>query len=510
MYQQQSSLPERYLDENRIRRMKSLRRPASYGKADTRTSAYDCSGLRASLPTPPRLPPKLLKKHREERRDERRDEPRQWAPMKASRHSQETVNPIRKIVDTLSVPPNPNKEPIRLNLGDPTLTGNLPPSDASIRAIEEALHEHKSDGYGPSVGTLAAREAVAQHFATADMPIHADDVILASGASHALDLAITAIADPGENILVPAPGFPLYQTLSQPNGIETRQYNLKMNDGGLVDLDHLESQIDSLTRAIIINNPSNPTGVVFPRSHLEAILRLANKHKLVIIADEIYGDLVYDGAVFHPMASLSPRVPIISVDGIAKRYLVPGWRMGWAIVHDRYGVLAEVKKGMIALSQKIVGPNSLVQGALPKILRDTPQSYFDNIRNVISKNAAIVHEILGRVPGLKPLRPQGAMYGMVGFSNEYYGEETEFMQSLITEEAVYCLPGSAFNLPNWFRLVLTYPEEVTREACERISAYCHRKLEERHAKPVQPPTRTLSALGDGSDGNLSTVESECE
>jgi tyrosine aminotransferase len=175
--------------------------------------------------------------------------------------------------------------------------------------------------------------------------------------------------------------------------------------------------------------------------------------QITIIADEIYGSLTYDGAIFHPMASLSPKVPIITCDGIAKRYLVPGWRLGWLIVHNRYGVLTEVKAGIVALSQKIVGPCALVQGALSSILKNTPQSYFDHIKAVISANAAIVWEVLSKVAGLKPLKPQGAMYMMVGFDRDIYGEETKFVQGLITEESVYCLPGSAFNLPNWFRLV---------------------------------------------------------
>ncbi|KAI6177244.1 Tyrosine aminotransferase [Aphelenchoides bicaudatus] len=484
---------QNYYVDPRVRKTKSVRR-TGYGSPvlprSLDSKVFDCTSVYNTLP---RVPPKIQRRRQEQRRQQEKSE---WAPLKQSKHAQNTVNPIRKICDSLAVPPNPLKDPIRLNLGDPTLTGNLPPSEATVRAIEEALHEHKSDGYGPAVGIAEARQAVASHFSTPTMKIHPDDVILASGASHALDLAITAIADPGENILVPAPGFPLYTTLCRPNGIDTRQYNLKMNDGGLIDLTHLEAQIDENTRAIIVNNPSNPTGVVFPKEHLEDILQLAYKHKLVIIADEIYGDLVYDGAVFYPMASLSPKVPIISVDGIAKRYLVPGWRMGWAIVHDRYGVLTDVKKGMIALSQKIVGPNSLVQGALPKILRDTPQSYFDNIKDVISRNAAIVFEYLSRVPGLRPLRPQGSMYAMVGFDYEMYGDETSFMQALITEESVYCLPGSAFNLPNWFRLVLTYPEEVTREACERIVEYCTR-----HISPIKPLAMPIShSMDDGSEG----------
>lgn len=111
---------------------------------------------------------------------------------------------------------------------------------------------------------------------------------------------------------------------------------------------------------------------------------------------------------------------------------------------------------------------------------------------MIAANAAVVYEMLGRVPGLKPLRPQGAMYMMVGFERDLYGEETPFVQNLIREESVFCLPGSAFNLPNWFRLVLTYPAEVTREACERIVAYCECRRRRRH--PSAP--RLVRLTGD--------------
>ena len=120
-----------------------------------------------------------------------------------------------------------------------------------------------------------------------------------------------------------------------------------------------------------------------------------------IIADEIYGDLVYNGGIFHALASLLPKVPIITCDGIGKRHLVPGWRLGWAIVHNRFLALSEVRNGMVALSQKIVGPCSLMQAVLPEILFNTPASYFANIKNVIAKNADIVYEVLSHVPGLR-------------------------------------------------------------------------------------------------------------
>uniref|UniRef100_A0AC34Q5V7 Tyrosine aminotransferase n=1 Tax=Panagrolaimus sp. JU765 TaxID=591449 RepID=A0AC34Q5V7_9BILA len=400
-----------------------------------------------------------------------------WTKMRASKHARNTVNPIRRIADKMSVPPNPDKYPIKLNLGDPTLMGNLPPSEASVAAIIETVLSHKSDGYGVSVGTLAARQAVADAFSLPGAPIDPDNVILASGCSHAIQMALEALADPGDNILVPYPGFPLYTTLCTPHGIETRGYGLRMNEDGLIDLVDLERKIDSRTRAIIINNPSNPTGIVFPKHHLEAILKIAEKHRVVIVADEIYGNLTYDEEhEFIPIASLSPKVPIITCDGIGKRFLVPGWRLGWAIVHNRYGVLSEVREGMIALSQKIVGPCSLIQGALPKILRDTPKSYFDNITSVLRENADICMNAFSQIPCMKALRPQGAMYLMVKIDEEQLGEETELVQELIRNESVYCLPGSAFNCPGWIRLVLTLPQDITREACERISRYCITKL----------------------------------
>uniref|UniRef100_A0A914KP02 Aminotransferase class I/classII domain-containing protein n=1 Tax=Meloidogyne incognita TaxID=6306 RepID=A0A914KP02_MELIC len=202
--------------------------------------------------------------------------------------------------------------------------------------ISNAVDSHKFDGYGPAVGTLSAWAAIVEKFSTPEAPFTADYV--------------------GQNTLVPRPGFPLYSTLCQPNEIESRQYRLEMDDRGLIDLSHLESLIVSQMRAIIVNNPLNRTGVVFPEEHFEQILELAQKYKVHIIADEIYGDLVYgEGARFRPMTTSSPLVPIITCDGVGKRYLVPGWRLGWLIVHDRCGgILSEIKKGIVALSQHIV------------------------------------------------------------------------------------------------------------------------------------------------------------
>jgi len=148
------------------------------------------------------------------------------------------------------------------------------------------------------------------------------------------------LANPGQNILVPRPGFPLYRTLAEGLGIRTKFYDLNPECGWEVDLEHLESQIDDQTAAIVVNNPSNPCGSVYSRSHLDAILQVAQRNFVPIIADEIYDYFVFPGHDFFPIASLTDQVPVLTCGGLTKRYLIPGWRMGWVIIHDRNEVLA--------------------------------------------------------------------------------------------------------------------------------------------------------------------------
>uniref|UniRef100_A0A8R1DM57 Tyrosine aminotransferase n=1 Tax=Caenorhabditis japonica TaxID=281687 RepID=A0A8R1DM57_CAEJA len=398
-----------------------------------------------------------------------------WNVIPQSVHSKNTVNPVRKIADACAVSPNPDKRVIRLHLGDPSVGGKLPPSEVAVQAMKESVDSHCYDGYGPAVGALAARQAIVDRYSTPSSAFTADDVVLASGCSHALQMAIEAVANPGDSILVPHPGFPLYSTLCRPHNIVDKPYKINMTGEEVrIDFSYMATVIDENTKAIIINNPGNPTGGVFTKEHLEEILAFAEKYKLIVIADEIYGDLVFNGATFYPLASLSPKVPVITCDGIAKRWMVPGWRLGWIIIHNRFGVLSEVKKGIVALSQKIVGPCALVQGALPKILKETPEEYFVYTRNVIEENANTVANILESAPGIRVVKPKGAMYMMVAVSKSAFGSDVNFCQNLIKEESVFCLPGQAFSAPGYFRLVLTSSTEEMEEAAVRISEFCLR------------------------------------
>ncbi|KAL0849335.1 hypothetical protein ABMA28_013650 [Loxostege sticticalis] len=403
---------------------------------------------------------------------------RAWE-VRASALARNTHNPIRSIVENLQVEPNPEKQLIALSVGDPTTFGNLNPPEQVIQAVRESIEWHTSRGYGSMVGHPEARQAVAEYSAHQG-PVTADDVVLSSGCSHAIELAITVLANSGQNVLVPRPGFLIYKTVAEGLGIEIKYYKLLPNQQWKVDLEDLENQIDDDTAAIVVINPSNPCGSVYEKNHLNEILDIAARNCVPIIADEIYEHLVFSGHEFTSIAALSQDVPVITCGGLTKRFLVPGWRMGWLIVHDRHNILGkEIRKGLCNLAGKILGPNTLIQRALPTILKTTPQSFFDEVVLFIENQAKLAYEELRRAPGLRPIMPQGAMYMMIEIKMAQFPKfktELQFVERLVSEQSVFCLPGECFCFPNYMRIVLTVPEDIMREACQRIVAFCQEHI----------------------------------
>ncbi|KND01992.1 tyrosine aminotransferase [Spizellomyces punctatus DAOM BR117] len=399
--------------------------------------------------------------------------------IKPSIVSMRTRNPIRAIVDNLKVKPNPEKEFISLALGDPTTFGNFKLHESCLDAVKSQLESYKANGYPPSIGTEQARAAVAQAYTHPQAPLTSADVILASGCSDALNLCIGALANEGQNILLPAPGFSLYETLASSKGIECRFYDLQPHRSWEIDLNHLETLVDENTAAILVNNPSNPCGSVYSKQHLLDILAVAEKHRLPIISDEIYADMAFTGHEFLPISTLTTTVPILTTGGLAKKYLVPGWRVGWVLVHDRNGALEQIRKGLINLSQLILGPNSLVQAALPDILQ-APKSFYEQTMEQLERNANISEKLLTGIPGLRPVFPQGAMYLMVEIDTSRFkniNDDLDFVEKLAEEESVLCLPGKCFRCRgNFIRIVFTPPVEKLDIAYSRIRSFCERHL----------------------------------
>jgi len=395
----------------------------------------------------------------------------------ASIVSKRTINPIREVVFNLQSTPNPNKEYISLALGDPTFYGNFKIDDNCVEAVIKQLRSFKANGYPPSVGAENARAALAEKFNTKEAPLTPNDIVIASGASDALNIAIGALCNEGQNILLPRPGFSLYQTISESKGIECRYYNLLPEKKWEADLNQLVELIDENTACILINNPSNPCGSNFSQEHLKAILSICETYKLPIISDEIYEDMVFNNSKFYPIANLTTTVPVLKISGLAKRFLVPGWRVGWIFIHDRNDVLKNVRNGLNSLANLILGANSLMQHALPDMLKNTPESFYQTTITQLEENARLSAEILAKIPGLNVIIPEGAMYIMFGINfNQFkdFKNDVDFTEKLVQEESVLCLPGTCFNYPNYIRIVITAPPEKLRESYTRIKEFCDR------------------------------------
>lgn len=228
--------------------------------------------------------------------------------------------------------------------GDPTIFGNLKAADETIQAVRNAIDEGKHNGYAHSAGSVVAREAVCKYVAPHQGAVTPNDVILCSGCSSSIDLCIGAIAETGQNILIPRPGFSIYRTLATGHEIEVRSYNLLPNKQWEIDLEQLEELIDSKTAAIVLTNPSNPCGSVFRKKHLLDVIAICEKYCIPIIADEIYEHFVFPNVEYHSVSSLSENVPVLSCGGLTKRFLVPGWRLGWIVIHDRNNTFKELRQ----------------------------------------------------------------------------------------------------------------------------------------------------------------------
>ena len=402
--------------------------------------------------------------------------------VRASARSLRTVNPIRNLVQNIDVEPNPEKDLIKLSVGDPTVYGNLKVSDEAIAKFCEVIQEGKSNGYSMSMGSVEARTAVAQRYSLPNSRLTADDVVLATGTSGAIELALGAIANEGDNVILPRPGFPLFTTIAEGYGIECRYYGLDPERNWEIKLADIAPLTDNRTRAIVVNNPSNPCGSVFSATHVEEILAVASALRLPVIADEVYADMVFSDCKFTPIAAKSDDVPVLSVGGISKQFVVPGWRLGWLLLHDRNQLLekGDVKRGIRQLTTRMLVPNTPTQALVPTLLEDGVEDNkaFQELMKELESNAQFTVKSLATAKGIQCIQPQGAMYVMAKIDVKRLGfeDDMQFAKELLREEAVFVLPGQCFQAPNFVRIVFSAPQNVLAEAFFRIRSFCSRRL----------------------------------
>ncbi|KAA8496774.1 Tyrosine aminotransferase [Porphyridium purpureum] len=404
---------------------------------------------------------------------------RSWEHVKGSKRAENTVNPIRRLVQGIDVKPNPALAKIDLSIGDPTVYGNLKPPREAEEALAQLVLGGTVNGYPPSMGVLESRRAVAEFFSTPLAPLEARDVYLTAGGSGALELALGAVADPGDNVLVPQPGFPLFMTTAGNLGIECKRYLIDPDRQWEANLDSIRAAVDDRTRAVVLNNPSNPCGSVWSAEHVQKVVELAAELKLVVLADEIYADMVFPPNTFVSAAEASRDAPVLVLGGISKRYVVPGWRLGWVLVHDRHNILehAGMRNALNMLTMRMLIPSMLVQAVLPTLMDRSSVSVQQNVNSLLSTlqaNAMLCVQRLGRAPALQPLEPGGALYLMVRIDLDRLGfrDDMEFTKALYAEQAVFVLPGQCFEAPGFVRIVFAAPREVLSEAMDRIQQFC--------------------------------------
>ncbi|VVA16649.1 PREDICTED: probable aminotransferase TAT2 [Prunus dulcis] len=243
-----------------------------------------------------------------------------------------------------NVDENDNKRLISLGMGDPTAYSCFHTTQVAQEAVVDAIQSDKFNGYAPTVGLPQTRRAIAEYLSR-DLPykLTSDDVFVTSGCTQAIDVALAMLTRPGANILLPRPGFPIYELCSAFRHLEVRHFDLLQENAWEVDLDAVEALADHNTVAMVILNPGNPCGNVYSYQHLEKIAETAKKLRILVIADEVYGHLAFGDKPFVPMGVFGSTVPVLTLGSLSKRWIVPGWRLGWFVTSDPCGMFRKPK-----------------------------------------------------------------------------------------------------------------------------------------------------------------------
>jgi alanine-synthesizing transaminase len=356
-----------------------------------------------------------------------------------------------------------------LNIGDPIPFGfHTPPH--MIEAVERALRDGHN-GYAPSVGILPAREAVTAECVNRGMPMTPDRVIITSGTSEGIELALTALAESGDEVLVPTPTYPLYTAVLAKIGARAVFYRTDPDRGWQPDLDHLRSLITPRTRALVVIDPNNPTGASYPDPTRLALLEIADRHSIPLLADEVYADLAFDG----PVAAFSRQhndAPVITFSSLSKAYLAPGWRSGWMAVgqNERLDdVLAAIKK----LADGRLCSNGPMEHGLVAALNGD-RSHQAAFRDALRERAILSHERLNAIDGITSVMPSAAFYAMPRVALPPGTTDEDYVLALLRETGVLCVYGSGFGTDpadGFFRVVFLASLEELSDIYDLIAEF---------------------------------------
>jgi alanine-synthesizing transaminase len=346
-----------------------------------------------------------------------------------------------------------------LNIGDPNAFGFLTPPHL-IEAVAKAMRDGHN-GYTASAGIASAREAAATDFVARGVPVSADRVLITSGTSEGIELALTAIVDEGEDVLVPSPTYPLYTAVLAKIGANPVYYRTDPTQGWLPDLDHMARAVTAKTRALVLIDPNNPTGAVYPEAVRRQLVDFAESRGLVILADEVYGDLGFDGAV-PALAAMAPEAAIISYSSLSKAYLAPGWRAGWMAV----GATPRLDDALAAIKKladgRLCSPGPMQYAVTAALTGD--RSHQITFRQALRERAELTTARFNAMPGMNVVAPKAAFYAMPQVALPKGKTDEDFVLGLLRAKGILCVHGSGFGLPadgGYFRVVfLASPAEL--------------------------------------------------
>jgi alanine-synthesizing transaminase len=346
-----------------------------------------------------------------------------------------------------------------LNIGDPIAFGFRTPPHM-IEAVERAMRDGYN-GYAPSVGILAAREAVTTECVQRGMPMTPDRVVITSGTSEGIDLALTALAGQGDEVLIPVPTYPLYTAVLAKIGARAVFYRTDAAQGWQPDIDHIRSLITPATRALVVIDPNNPTGATYSAAARRALVDLADRHNFPLLADEVYADLAFDGPV-PALAALNPDAPVITFSSLSKAYLAPGWRSGWLAVAETER-LNDVLAGIKKLADGRLCSTGPMEYALVAALTGD-RSHQQVFRSALRERAAITQTRFNAIEGITCVAPSAAFYAMPKVQLPPGRTDEDYVLGLLRATGVLCVYGSGFaTAPHdgFFRVVfLASPAEL--------------------------------------------------
>jgi len=356
-----------------------------------------------------------------------------------------------------------------LNIGDPVAFGFSTPPHL-LAAVEKAMHDGHNT-YGPSAGIAAAREAVAAEYVRNGFPVSPDRVFITAGTSEGIELTLGAAINAGDEVLVPMPTYPLYTAVLAKLDARTRFYRLDPAHGWMPDLDHLESLVTPATRAIVVIDPNNPTGAVYPREVRLALLDFADRHGLLILADEVYGDLGFDGPV-EPLGILDADAPIISYSSLSKAYLAPGWRTGWMAI-GRSPRLNDLAVAVKKLADGRLCSTVPMEYAIAAALTGD-RSHQVSFRRALKARADLTISRLCAMPGVSCVAPTAAFYAMPQVALPPGKTDEDYVKALLHETGVLSVYGSGFGLPadqGFLRIVFLASLEELAEIYDLMAAF---------------------------------------